>query len=271
MAATITETHMNGASAKPAPEASSTRGTIIVRIKRQNSPDEAPYWEEFEVEDEGGMNVISCLMAIQRKPVTRDGKKTTPVVWEQACLEEVCGSCTMVVNGKVRQSCTALISQYEQPIELEPMRKFPVVRDLVVDRTRMFETLKKVKAWNPIDGTYDLGPGQRITPEKQQEMYVYSTCMTCGCCLDACPQYTIDNNFVGANAIGQVKLFNDNPTGKTLAKERLEVLMGDGGLHACGNAQNCVEVCPKGIPLTTAIAELGRDITVHAVKSLFSK
>lgn len=72
------------------------------------------------------------------------------------CLEEVCGACSMVINGKPRQSCTALIDQLEQPIRLEPMRTFPVVRDLQVDRSRMFDSLKKVKAWIPIDGTYDL-------------------------------------------------------------------------------------------------------------------
>jgi succinate dehydrogenase / fumarate reductase iron-sulfur subunit len=247
---------------------------IEVRVKRQDSPDSEPYWETFEVEDEGNMNVISCLMAIQRNPVTKDGKKTTAPVWEQACLEEVCGSCTMVVNGKVRQSCTALTDKYQQPITLEPMRKFPVMRDLMVDRQRMFESLKKVKAWNPIDGTYDLGPGPRISQEQQSEMYVMSTCMTCGCCLDACPQVfgeDEENDFIGAAAISQARLFNMNPTGKNLAKDRIEALMDEGGLHACGNAQNCVEVCPKEIPLTTSIADMARQTTTHALKSLFLK
>ena len=81
------------------------------------------------------------------------------------CLEEVCGACSMVINGKPRQSCTALIDQLEQPIRLKPMKTFPVVRDLQVDRSRMFNALKRVKAWIPIDGTYDLGPGPRM-PEK---------------------------------------------------------------------------------------------------------
>lgn len=76
------------------------------------------------------------------------------------CLEEVCGACSMVINGKPRQSCTALIDQLEQPIRLKPMKTFPVVRDLQVDRSRMFNALKRVKAWIPIDGTYDLDQDQ---------------------------------------------------------------------------------------------------------------
>ena len=72
------------------------------------------------------------------------------------CLEEVCGACSMVINGRARQSCSAIVDQLEQPIRLEPMSTFPVIRDLQVDRTRMFDNLKRMKAWIPIDGTYDL-------------------------------------------------------------------------------------------------------------------
>lgn len=73
------------------------------------------------------------------------------------CLEEVCGACSMVINGRARQSCSAIVDQLEQPIRLEPMNTFPVIRDLQVDRSRMFDNLKRMKAWIPIDGTYDLG------------------------------------------------------------------------------------------------------------------
>ena len=88
------------------------------------------------------------------------------MTWDAACLEEVCGSCTMNINGKVRMACSALIDKLEQPITLEPMRKFPLVRDLAVDRTRMFEALKRVKAWIQLDGTHNLGPGPRQSPER---------------------------------------------------------------------------------------------------------
>jgi succinate dehydrogenase / fumarate reductase, iron-sulfur subunit len=66
-------------------------------------------------------------------------------------------------------------------------------------------------------------------------------------------------------------LFNHHPTGKSLASERLDELMGPGGVTACGNAQNCVAVCPKEIPLTTSIARAGRATTIHAVKKWFEK
>jgi succinate dehydrogenase / fumarate reductase iron-sulfur subunit len=245
--------------------------SIRLRVKRQAGVDSAPYWEEFEVPYKPQHNVISVLMEIRRNPVTRDGKATTPVVWEASCLEEVCGACTMVINGHVRQACTALIDHLQQPITLEPMTKFPTVRDLAVDRGRMFEALKRVRAWIPIDGTYDLGPGPRVSAETQEFGYALSRCMTCGCCLEVCPQYNDHSKFIGAAAMAQTVLFNMHPTGAMNNDERLEAAMGEGGIADCGNAQNCVEVCPKEIPLTTAIGELGRQTTVKAIRDLLRR
>lgn len=93
-------------------------------ITRQDDPDGKPYDEEFEIPYRENMNVISALMEIRRNPVNAKGEKTTPVFWEMGCLEEVCGACSMVINGTPQQSCTALVDQLEQPIKLEPMTTF---------------------------------------------------------------------------------------------------------------------------------------------------
>lgn len=241
---------------------------IELRIKRQEGPGKPAYWEEYKLPYRTNANIISCLMEIQRNPVTADGKKITPVIWESNCLEEVCGACTMVINGKARQSCSALVDSYTQPISLEPMKSFPVIRDLIVDRSRMFEALKRVRAWVPIDGTHDIGPGPRQASEDQEWMYELSECMTCGCCMEACPNYNEDSSFIGPAPISQVRLFNAHPTGEMHSHERLEALMGDGGINECGNAQNCVKACPKEIPLTTSIADVNRQITGYMFKKM---
>lgn len=233
------------------------------------------YWEEFAFEDSSLANVISCLMEIQRNPINRKGEKVTPVVWESGCLEEVCGSCSMLINGKPRQACTAIIGPIVKEsgsnvITVAPMTKFPLVRDLIVDRTIMFDNLKKVHAWIDVDSTHDRGPGPKISPEKQQMMYSLSTCMTCGCCSEACPQVNDHSAFIGPAPISQVRLFNANPLGKTQKEERLRPLMEKGGISGCGNAQNCVRVCPKNIPLTDSIAAIGRQTTVQAIQDIFS-
>jgi succinate dehydrogenase / fumarate reductase iron-sulfur subunit len=242
---------------------------IVMRIERRDGPDAPARWEEFKVPKRPNANVISVLMEIQRNPVTSDGKRTTPPAWDAACLEEVCGSCTMVINGRVRQACSALIDRLEQPIALTPMKKFPLIRDLTVDRSKMFEALKRVRGWIPIDGTHDLGPGPKQSPEDQEINYVLSTCMTCGCCLEVCPQVGQDTAFIGAAAISQVRLFNNHPTGRMNAGERLRGLMEPGGVNDCGKAANCAEACPKSIPLTSSIAEMARATTKQAFKDWF--
>jgi succinate dehydrogenase / fumarate reductase iron-sulfur subunit len=253
---------------------------VYVKVLRCEAPGKGSRWETFQVTVERGSNVISMLQQIAANPVTTDGQKSTPVVWDSGCLEEVCGACTMVINGKVRQSCSCLVDDYApaegDTITLEPMSKFPVVRDLWVDRSRLFDGLKRVRAWVPIDGTYALGPGPTEGPEDSERRYVMSTCMSCGCCLEACPQYNVEpdakewpTSFIGAHAINQARLFNEHETGKRLKSERLDALMGPGGVNDCGNAQNCVKVCPKLIPLTESIAVIGRSVTIHAFAKWF--
>lgn len=243
--------------------------TITMIITRQDHPDESSYEEKFEIPYRENMNVISALMEIRRNPVNAEGKPTTPVYWDMGCLEEVCGACSMVINGTPRQSCTALVDQLEQPIRLEPMTTFPVNRDLAVDRSRMFDSLKKVKGWIPIDGTHDLGPGPKMPESKRQWAYELSKCMTCGVCLEACPNVNSKSDFIGPAALSQVRLFNSHPTGEMNKSERLQTIMDAEGLMGCGNAQNCVQACPKGIPLTTSIAALNRDTAVESFKSFF--
>ncbi len=270
---------------------------INVRVRRQDGPGTKSYWEHHKIEYEPEMNVISVLQRIAAQAKTTEGEKVAPVVWDCGCLEEVCGSCTMVINGRVRQSCSGLVDKLlaENPDEivLEPMSKFPVVRDLMVDRGRLFHNLKRVKAWVPVDSYYDMGPGERILRDDQENNYPLSQCMSCGCCLEACPQFhkielkreegeteadfearqrhAYDQGFLGAHAISQAMLFNNHPTGKALADERLKELEGTGGVTTCGNAQNCVAVCPKEIPLTQSIARAGRATTIHTIKKWFDR
>ncbi|HKT26095.1 MAG TPA: succinate dehydrogenase iron-sulfur subunit [Terriglobales bacterium] len=245
--------------------------TVLIKIKRQASPKSTPCWEEFALPWKPGMNVISAMMDIAANPVTRDGKPSRPITYDSNCLEEVCGSCAMRINGRARMACSALIDKLEQPITLEPLSKFPVIRDLAVDRSVLFENLKRVKAWVPVDGTYDLGSGPRQSTTQQEAAYPLSRCISCCCCMEVCPQFNDKTNFVGAAPIAQVRLFNTHPTGAALKEDRLHALMGDGGIQECGYAQNCVEICPKDIPLTNAIAEVGGQVMKQAIKDIFTR
>ena len=246
------------------------QNVIRLKIRRQEGPNKPFHWEEFEIPYREKANVISCLMEIQKNPVTAEGKKTTPVVWECNCLEEVCGACTMNINGQAKQACSALVDHLAQPIVLKPLTKFPLVRDLMVDRQVMFDNLKKVHAWIPIDGTYNLGPGPRMPEVKRQWAYELSKCMTCGCCSEGCPQVNDHSIFMGPAPISQIRLFNAHPTGAFQKSERLREALGEEGIAGCGNAQNCAKVCPKKIPLTESLALIGREATKQAIRDFLS-
>lgn len=244
--------------------------TIKVEIKRQASPDAPARTEHFEIPYRPGMNITSLLGEIAAEPVTASGQETTSIAYDANCLEEICGSCAMLINGKARMACSALVDKLDQPIRLAPLSKFPVVRDLAVDRSVLFQNLKAVKAWVPIDGTYDLGAAPRQFPQIQEQRYPLSNCISCTICMEVCPQFNDSTNFVGAATIAQVKLFNMDPAGAVLKEERLRALAGDGGVQECGMAQNCVAACPKQLPLIEAISDVSRDVVIQQVKDFFT-
>ena len=243
--------------------------TVRLDIKRQDNPNSKPYWNEFELRWRPGMNVISVLMDIAMNPVDRHGKRTMPITYDSNCLEEVCGSCAMRINCRAAMACSSLVDKLGQPIRLEPLSRFPVVRDLAVDRSVLFENLKQVQAWVPVDGTYDLGAGPRVDPAVQEQAYPLSRCMSCCLCMEVCPQFTEPTRFVGAAIINQVRLFNLHPTGAHLRHERLTAMMSDGGIHECSYAQNCVQICRKNIPLTTSISVVYGQVMKQAIGDLF--
>jgi succinate dehydrogenase / fumarate reductase iron-sulfur subunit len=259
---------MNATAAK-----ASTR-TIKVEIKRQASPGEKARTESFEVPYRPNMNITSLLGEIALNPVDVSGKETTPITYDSNCLEEICGSCAMLINGKAMMACSALVDKLltgADKITLAPLSKFPVVRDLSVDRSVLFENLKAVKAWVPIDGTYDLGAAPRQQPQIQEKRYPLSNCISCTICMEVCPQFNDATGFVGAATIAQARLFNMDPAGSVLKEERLRALAGDGGVQECGFAQNCVQACPKQLPLTEAISDMGRDVFIQQVKDFFTR
>lgn len=247
-----------------------TERTVHLKIRRQDGAElvSTRRWEEFRLPWLPQMTVISALQQIQRHPVTASGQRVAPVVWDCSCLEEVCGACTMLINGRARQACSALVDEIApkgQPIVLEPLSKFPLVRDLMVDRSRMFEDLKRIHGWIDLDGTHDLGAGPRESQEAQQVRYALSRCMTCGCCLEACPNYNDSTSFIGAAAINQVRYFNLHPSGAMHEHVRLDAVMQKGGVAECGKAQNCVEACPKHVPLIDSLSWVSRATTKRMI------
>lgn len=244
---------------------------ILLKIKRQNHPDANSYWEEFKIFSTPRMSLISALKEIQQNPVNAKGQAAPAIAWEANCLEELCGSCTMIINGRLAQACSTFVDELEQPITLEPLTKFPVKRDLVVDRSRLFEDSKKVKPWISIDGVNTTGRNVKMSPNERAQAYELAACIHCGACQEVCPQYHRGSPYVGAAILSQSRLYHEHPASSFDRGERLDALMEPGGVDDCGNAQNCVKACPKGIPLTTSISKMKREATKHGIGKFFGK
>jgi len=235
---------------------------VYLKVRRKDGPDGLSYWEEFAVPYEPGMTVTAALMAVREDPFTADGLPTSPVVWEQNCLEEVCGSCAMVINGKVRQACSAVVDDLAQPIVLEPMAAFPAVRDLRVDRSSMREALGGFTSWVELDGFGDQGFARARSEAERAALYPLSLCIACGCCMEACPQVNDRSPYLGAFLMAQVMyLHRRDPS----VGSRLDAMKAPGGIAGCDNAQNCEAVCPKDIPLGEVMARMQWDVLKHSL------
>ncbi len=221
--------------------------------------------DELRVRCSPGTSVLGALK-LERE--ARDGstsKSGGSVAWEGDCFDGSCGGCSMLIQGKVALACSVPVAKAadkDQRVRLAPMRHFPLVRDLVVDRSRVQRLLSLV----PLQGPRTAGaPVQSETPSAIHalELARLDQCNRCGACLEACPQYGVHSEFVGALTLHEAHLRNSTPSGRHQRTERLEAMMAPGGVNSCGKAQNCVEVCPAQLPLVDSIQSVARATTKH--------
>ena len=121
-----------------------------IRIKRQENKEAKPFWQEFEIEAEGELSIAAMLNELnaRQKLTDKSGKEAEPISWECGCMVKKCGACAMRINGLPELACSTFLQSLKgKVIVLEPLSKFPVVKDLIVDRSVVFENLKKINLW----------------------------------------------------------------------------------------------------------------------------
>lgn len=230
---------------------------ILLKLRRQENPTSRPYFQTFAYEGNKNISVANLLNILNSRENLTDikGDKAAKISWECSCIEKKCGACAMVINHKPRLACDSfledLISESNE-ILVEPLRKFPKVRDLRVDRRSFFNGLNDMKMWVEGDAV--------LNENDHHNHYLSSRCIMCGCCLEACPNFNTDKGFMGAvGLINASKIMNQNKEGshrKEVEKNAIEYFFS-----SCDQTMACYNVCPMVIPIDEMLVKVSKEFS----------
>jgi succinate dehydrogenase / fumarate reductase iron-sulfur subunit len=223
---------------------------VQMKIKRFNPErDREPYWAEYEVEVEPVDRVLDALEYVKWH---LDGTLT----FRRSCAHGICGSDAMLINGRNRLACKVLVKELGSRITVEPLRGFPVIKDLVVDMEGFFAKYRAVKPYLMNDEPPP-ETERRQSPAERARFDDTTKCILCGACTTSCPSFWANGEYIGPAAIVAAHrfIFDSRDRG---AAERLALLNTRTGVWRCRTIFNCVEACPRGIDVTRAIAEVKR-------------
>lgn len=205
----------------------------IVKVKRQDNSDSPSYYQEFEYEGNNKISVAAVLAKINSEI------KENPISYEGGCMCKKCGACAMRINGRPALACEVFLDTIKgNEIVLEPFTKFPVIKDLVVDRRSMFENLKKLEIW--------LNEDADMKKKTANARYQSAKCLMCGCCLEICPGYSKDGIFAGSMAaVNTFRIMDQetDPEHRKKLKENYKAAFYKG----CAKSLSCHSICPAGL------------------------
>ncbi len=223
---------------------------VTLRIQRYNPEvDARPYWQEYTVEVEPTDRLLDALHKVKWE---QDGTLS----FRRSCAHGVCGSDALTISNVNRLACKVLVGDLGSRVTVEPLRGFPIVKDLIVDMESFFEKYRSVRPYLINDDPPP--PVERYqTPEDRARIDDTTRCILCGACIAACPSFWGNREYVGPAAIVQAHrfIFDSRDQG---ANERLEILNDRNGVWRCRTIFNCVGACPREIDVTRAIGEVKR-------------
>ncbi len=228
-----------------------------VKILRRQSPDSKPYWERFDVDVPGETSIAGLLDHLNYHDdiVDENGRQTTRIGWECSCLQGVCGACAMVINGLPALACETFVKDLKgDEIRIRPLQKFPVIHDLVVDRSVIQENLKQM---NICIGEYQPVVEKSSSRQRKAHLQNYTTakCLKCGLCLEVCPNYVDGRNFYGAIFANDCYLVSTRNRSK---RGEIKKIYGEHFGSGCSKSLSCMDVCPMQISTIASMAKLNR-------------
>lgn len=216
--------------------------------------DKKPYMKDYTIElpeGEHDIMLLSALLLVKEQDST--------LALRHSCREGVCGSDAMNVNGKNLLTCITPVSTLSQPIKVRPIPSLPVIRDLIVDMTQFYQHYEKVEPYLQNENRPPVK--ERLqSPEERAKLDGLYECILCACCTTSCPSFWWNpGKFLGPAALLQAYRFIADSR-DTATEKRLEIFEDAYSLYRCRGIMNCVDVCPKGLNPTQAIAKIRTDM-----------
>ena len=235
---------------------------VVLHVTRYRPEQETePTIQEYEVPFSDEWVLLDALNYIKDKI---DGSLS----FRWSCRMGICGSCGMMVNGEPKLTCATFVSDYAPgPVRIEPLRYFPIIRDLTIDMTDFMGKLKSVKPWIIPRDEKPVSAGEYLQSPAQLDAYKqFSMCINCMLCYSACPVYGLDSNFTGPAAIALAQRYNMDSRDQG-SRERLDVLSDHGGVWGCTVVGECTKECPKKVDPARAIQQYKLTATVDWFQS----
>jgi len=210
----------------------------------------APRYDTYTVEVQEAWTVLDALNEIKWR---HDGTLT----FRRSCRHGICGSCAVMINGKNDLACEKQVSAVKGVLTLEPLKNFPVIRDLLVDNEPFFEKLRLIRPWLIQRAAPPTDKERLQSPEDRKLLDGTWECILCGACTSSCPAFWDSEGFLGPAALLKAYRYTFDTRDEGL-DERLGALDSKLGVWRCHTIFNCVEACPKSLNPTDAIVKLRR-------------
>lgn len=233
----------------------------ILRYEPQR--DEHPRFQLYRHEPKPQDSVLEALKDI------RD-QQDPSLAFRYSCREAVCGSCSLVVNGRISLACRTQVADLAtDEIVLEPLPNLEIQKDLIVDLKPFWEAYRRIGPFLQAEGEIP-EKGHRVGEKDMERVFQYITCILCACCYSACPVATRDGRYAGPAALAKLYRFAVDPRDKR-PFSALERVDGPDGVWGCDTVFRCNDVCPKEVRPADGIEGLRRKLIAGKTKRVFGR
>jgi len=236
---------------------------LQINVLRYNpqDPGSLPRMQTYEIEEADNMTLFMVLTDIREQ-------QDASLQFDFVCRAGICGSCSMLINGRPGLACRTLTKNLRQQITLAPLPAFELIADLSVNTGKWMRGMsERLETWLHSNDDADIDKlEQRMDPDLAEQIYELDRCIECGCCIAACGTAQMNKDFTGAVGLNKIARFRLDPRDQRNDADFYELIGDDDGIFGCMSLLGCNDLCPKDLPLQTQIAFLRRKMLLTGLK-----